>query len=45
MGSDDLHSKNKRNRQQRKEAHREILPLRYLIVCEGEKPNQITLKD
>lgn len=37
MGSDDLHKKNKRNRQQRREAHREILPYRYLIVCEGEK--------
>lgn len=37
MGSDDLHKKNKRGRQQRKEVHIEMLPLRYLIVCEGEK--------
>ncbi len=37
MGKDDIAKKNKRDKKKRKEAIREIAPLRYLIVCEGEK--------
>lgn len=48
MGSDDLHKKRVRGRKVRKEAVRDLIPYRILIVCEGEKtePGYFkTLKD
>lgn len=48
MGSDDLHKKRVRERKVRKEAVRDLIPYRILIVCEGEKtePGYFkTLKD
>ena len=48
MGSDDLHKKRVRGRKVRKEAVRDLIPYRILIVCEGEKtePSYFkTLKD
>lgn len=48
MESDDLHKKRVRGRKVRKEAVRDLIPYRILIVCEGEKtePSYFkTLKD
>lgn len=37
MGTDDLFKKRKGAKRKRKEAIRDIVPYRYLIVCEGKK--------
>lgn len=45
MGTDNLHSINRREKKMREEAKKEIKPYRYLIVCEGEKTEPLYLKD
>ena len=37
MGFDDLHKKRQGNLKKRKAEIKELEPLRFLIVCEGEK--------